>query len=57
MAEVFLLGAGFSKAISEHMPLLAELSRKARSRIASRANTPTWDMFKDDIEMWLTYLS
>lgn len=57
MAEVFLLGAGFSKAISEHMPLLADLSRKVRLRNSLRANSPIWDMFEDDLEMWLTYLS
>jgi hypothetical protein len=57
MAEVFLLGAGFSKAISEHMPLLAELSRKVQARTSSKAHSPIWDMFEDDLEMWLTYLS
>lgn len=57
MAGVFLLGAGFSKAISEHMPLLAELSRKVRSRTSLKAHSPIWDMYEDDLEMWLTYLS
>ena len=57
MTEVFLLGAGFSKAISKHMPILAELSKKVQSRTSPTANSPIWDMFKDDLEMWLTYLS
>jgi len=57
MTEVFLLGAGFSKAISKHMLLLAELSRKVRSRTSPSADSPIWDMFEDDLEMWLTYLS
>ena len=57
MTEVFLLGAGFSKAISEHMPLLAELSRKVQARTSLKAHSPVWDMFEDDLEMWLTYLS
>ena len=57
MTEVFLLGAGFSNAISKHMPILTKLSRKVRSRTSPSADAPIWDMFEDDLEMWLTYLS
>lgn len=53
MSDVFILGAGFSKAISPEMPLLNELSREVRNRI----NFPLNSRIEDDVELWLTFLS
>ena len=54
MSDVFLLGAGFSKAISSHMPLLAELSELLRKRV----DLPDYvTNLGDNIEHWMTYLS
>ncbi|MEM2991164.1 MAG: hypothetical protein QXQ02_08295, partial [Halobacteria archaeon] len=50
MSEIFLLGAGFSKGISDEMPLLAELSQKV-------LNPEEADLFGQDVEMCLTFLS
>ena len=55
MTDVFLLGAGFSKAISEEMPLLSELSAQVRERgldFPTRIST-----LGDNLEIWLSYLS
>ncbi len=51
MTDVLLLGAGFSKAISNHMPLLEELSIELKDVIEEH-NVPG-----DNIEHWMTYLS
>jgi hypothetical protein len=57
MADLFILGAGFSKAVSEQMPLLAELGTAALARV--NAPLPHLDglPFADDVELLLTYLS
>ncbi len=55
MSDVFILGAGFSKAVFEEMPTLRELSAKVLKRV-SRVE-PIHRMFPDNVEMWLTYLS
>jgi hypothetical protein len=62
MSDVFILGAGFSKAVSEHMPVLTELSRDVVARLAGRESTKTVSKnlcvaFPDNIELWMTYLS
>ena len=51
MTDVLLLGAGFSKAISSHMPLLEELSAELKDKI-EEYNVPG-----DNVEHWMTYLS
>ena len=54
MSDVFLLGAGFSKAIHPSMPLLGELSEALRERV----NLPYYVTdLGDNIEYWMTYLS
>lgn len=56
MADVFLLGAGFSKALSVKMPLTSEL----RDDIANDpiyADSLKVDLWEDNFEMLLTYLS
>ncbi len=50
--DVFILGAGFSKAISEEMPVLRELS----AAIASRVNQPT-PYLAEDVELAMTFLA
>ena len=35
MKRVFVLGAGFSRAINSHMPTLAELSREVEERLTA----------------------
>ena len=64
--DVFILGAGFSKAIDCHMPTMKELTAAVRDHIES--NGPSlprpWmnsevigEESVDSIEMWMTYLS
>lgn len=57
MGDVFLLGAGFSRAVSQAMPLLRDLSQEVRNRTPDFVNIDRGSLFADDIEMWLTYLS
>jgi hypothetical protein len=38
--RVYLLGAGFSRAINDRMPTLAELSSIVESAIAAHGNRP-----------------
>jgi hypothetical protein len=56
VACVYLLGAGFSRAISNHMPLMSELSKAVDEKLAGRnipgAGTPV----ASDFERWLSYL-
>lgn len=56
---VFLLGSGFSRAISDRMPVMAELASEVRERL-SRANAPLpteVERLGDDVEQWLSYLA
>ena len=55
MSDVFLLGAGFSKAISYQMPLLQELSNQVRDTMPG-LNSPH-STLSNNIELWLSYLS
>lgn len=65
MQDVFILGAGFSKAISEAMPTMANLSTKIIDRLemlAKQDEAPfhihdTLLEFDNNIELWMTYLS
>ncbi len=56
MAEVFLLGAGFSKAVSGEMPVLTELSRLVEDRIPGSLPAPLARL-GNNLELWLSYLS
>ena len=56
MGEVFLLGAGFSKAISDEMPLLVELSGQIKEREPNLLS-PSLATLGDNLEIWLSYLS
>ena len=55
MGDVFLLGAGFSKAVSDDMPLLQELSSQIRGRLSDLPESLS--ILGDNIEIWLSYLS
>jgi len=61
MADVFLLGAGFSKAIDERMPLLSELGPRVRNYVGLRRQGTKVDLGildrVPDLESALTYLS
>ena len=59
MGDVFILGAGFSKAIHSKMPTLKELSHEVINRLHRldfTIPTPLNEMEKN-IELWITYLS
>ncbi|MBI4289208.1 MAG: SIR2 family protein [Chloroflexi bacterium] len=58
MPDVFILGAGFSKAVCGSMPTLEELSTKVRKKLAAQGKLPPVLLgLGDNIELWLTYLS
>jgi len=56
MSDVFVLGAGFSKAIHTNMPTLPELSKEVEARLGSPLPSPL-NRLGNNIELWLTYLS
>ncbi len=54
VADVFLLGAGFSKAVSNKMPVLTELSENLRRQV----ELPDYvTALGNNVEYWMTYLS
>ena len=55
MPDVFLLGAGFSKAISDQMPLLREFSEQIKTTVPDLE--PPHSILSNDLEVWLSYLS
>ncbi|HEY3466894.1 MAG TPA: hypothetical protein VGL47_17295 [Amycolatopsis sp.] len=58
-SSVYLLGSGFSRAISEHMPTMDGLSAAIRSdlRARGRPTLPGEDTpLADNFEQWLSYL-
>jgi hypothetical protein len=57
MSEVFLLGAGFSKAISSQMPLTTELSHQILERFTGDIPGVIRSMIAEDFEKALTFLS
>ena len=59
MVDVFILGAGFSKAISSAMPTMKELSREVIEKLKS-SPFPIQDTLYamgENVELWMTYLS
>ena len=59
MYDVFILGAGFSRAISEHMPTMKDLSIEVIERL-KQGNVvlpPELRQLGDNIELWMSYLS
>ena len=59
MNDVFVLGAGFSKAIHEGMPTIDELSTEVLRRLRKLGSPvlPVLDNLGNNIELWMTYLS
>ncbi len=59
MNDVFILGAGFSKAIHSGMPTLADLTDEVARRLrGSECSLPQPLMdLENNIELWITYLS
>ena len=57
--DVFILGAGFSRAIERHMPTMVELGAEVRERLAEVTgfSSAIPDSLGDNIELWMTYLS
>jgi hypothetical protein len=56
MSQVYLLGAGFSRAISELMPTMAELSAAVKAELV-RYDIPGRDTpVSGNFEQWLSYL-
>ena len=59
MNDVFILGAGFSKALYHKMPTMEELSSAVRTNLkAIRVPMPdALEKLGNNIELWMTYLS
>lgn len=60
VTKVYVLGAGFSKAINESMPLLAELSERVTSRMRGGlfpGHIPGEESFGRDLEAWMSFLN
>lgn len=58
MKTVFILGAGFSKAVNADMPLLADLSKGVESTLSSKGIDIGPDLEAiEDVEQWLTLLA
>ena len=57
--DVFILGAGFSKAIADQMPTMVELGVEVRQRLAEATDLASAipESLGDNIELWMTYLS
>jgi hypothetical protein len=59
MTKVFVLGAGFSKAVSTEMPVMDELSRHVRSELDAKNERPIPGVgtpLAENFEQWLSYL-
>ena len=54
--DVFILGAGFSKAICMQMPTMVELGAEVRKRLAEvpSFSSAIPDSLGDNIELWMT---
>jgi hypothetical protein len=57
MGDVFILGAGFSRAVAKEMPLLADLNDAVWSKVTVPTEKMFLRSFGGNIEMVLTYLS
>ena len=57
--DVFILGAGFSKAIATQMPTMVELGEEVRERLSGKVDLASAipASLGDNIELWMTYLS
>ncbi len=57
--DVFILGAGFSKAVAAQMPTMVELGEEVRNRLSDEFDLASVipASLGDNIELWMTYLS
>lgn len=55
--DVFVLGAGFSKAVSPSMPVLAELSKEVNDSIGHAWENDWGDDLRKNVELLLTHLA
>lgn len=57
--DVFILGAGFSKAIATQMPTMVELGEEVRERLSDEFDLASAipASLGDNIELWMTYLA
>jgi hypothetical protein len=55
MSKLFIIGAGFSKAVSSLMPTLPELSREAVDWEKLPIEIPEHSSLREDVEQLLTY--
>ncbi len=57
--DVFILGAGFSKAIDSQMPTMVELGAEVRKRLSDDIDLASAipASLGDNFELWMTYLS
>ncbi|MEV8307173.1 SIR2 family protein [Streptomyces flavidovirens] len=55
--DVFVLGAGFSKAIHPKMPLLASLGTEVRGRLGAQIPEIPSRLGPDNFELWLSFLA
>ena len=55
--DAFVLGAGFSRAISDEMPLLTELGEEMFKRLAADAPAALPNLPPADFENWLSFLA
>jgi hypothetical protein len=56
MASVFVLGAGFSRAVSDHMPMMKNLSTLVAERLQDRDIPGADKAVASDFEQWLSFL-
>src|ERR1019366_6423058 len=55
--DVFILGAGFSRAISESMPLMKDLDSKVADRLGADTYRRISSSFDGDLELAMTFLA
>jgi hypothetical protein len=56
MGPVYLLGAGFSRAVSSQMPMMNDLSAAIRVDLRGRKIPGTKTAISSNFEQWLSYL-
>lgn len=57
MTDAFVVGAGFSAAISSHMPVMRTLAGQILDKLEPSGFRLPPNLPRDDFETWLTYLS
>lgn len=55
--DVYVLGAGFSRAVGDYMPLLDQLGAEIMTRLDEATVPPGLRVAPDQLELWLSYLA